>query len=88
MENFDESLSEMNNEELPASAEEVIYPPKYQKQDQTANIWLKSFFSLALYLVLGYYIFHSFKILMMITAIVFADSLAIIGIIVAFIANG
>ena len=71
MENFEESLPERNNEEIQASVEEaIVYLPKYEKPDQTSNIWLKSFFSLALYLVLGYYIFHSFKMLLMITAIV------------------
>lgn len=71
MENFEESLQERDNEEMNASAgEAIVYPPKYEKPDQTSNIWLKSFFSLALYLVLGYYIFHSFKMLLMITAIV------------------
>ncbi len=71
MENFEETLPERNNEESHASIEEaLVYPPKFEKPDQTANIWLRSFFSLALYLILGYYIFHSFKMLLMITAIV------------------
>ncbi len=71
MENFEETLPERNKEETDASVEEaVVYPPKYEKPEQTSNIWLKSVFSLALYLVLGYYIFHSFKMLLMITAIV------------------
>ena len=71
MENFEESLPERDNVEMNASIEEaIVYLPKYEKPDQTSNIWLKSFFSLALYLVLGYYIFHSFKMLLMITAIV------------------
>jgi Zn-dependent protease len=71
MENFEETLPEKNNEEMPVSTEEtVVYPPKFEKPDQTTNIWMRSIFSLALYLVLGYYIFHSFKMLLMITAIV------------------
>ncbi|HEY6064426.1 MAG TPA: hypothetical protein VIV35_12495, partial [Chitinophagaceae bacterium] len=82
MENFEETLPESNNEETHASVEEaIVYPPsvtedlsevlpKYEKPEQTVNIWLKSFVSLALYLVLGYYIFHSFKMLLMITTIV------------------
>src|SRR5690606_4411061 len=49
----------------------VIYPPKYQKPDEpTPNVWLKSITSLALYLVLGYYIFHSFEMLLLITGII------------------
>ncbi len=49
----------------------VIYPPKFQKPDEpTPNVWLKSITSLALYLVLGYYIFHSFEMLLLITGII------------------
>ena len=48
-----------------------VYPPKFQKaEEQPANVWLKSIVSLALYLILGYYIFHSFEMLLLITAIV------------------
>jgi len=47
-----------------------IYPPKFQKPEQPSNVWIKSIVSLALYLVLGYYIFHSFTMLLLITAIV------------------
>ena len=48
----------------------MVYPPKFQKQEQPANVWMRSIISLALYLVLGYYIFHSFTMLLIITAIV------------------
>ena len=58
------------NEDRPALAEAFIYPPKYQKADQPANIWLRSLTSLALYLILGYYIFPSYIMLLLITAIV------------------
>ena len=69
MENFSNPLPQTNKEELSVpSTEAIIYPPKYKKQDQTSNIWLKSFISLAVYLVLGYYIFPSYKILLLITA--------------------
>jgi stage IV sporulation protein FB len=78
MENFDNPLPENipaqrieSNEEIPESAgETIVYPPKFEKPEQTTNIWLKSLFSLALFLFLGYYIFHSFKMLLLITAIV------------------
>lgn len=71
MENFLGSPPELNNEETPVSTQDgIVYPPKFEKPEQTANIWMKSIVSLALYLVLGYYIFHSFKMLLMITAIV------------------
>lgn len=69
----DQPLSsyESSSEVTPVIQEsQVIYPPKYQKKEEPANVWLKSIISLALYLVLGYYIFHSFAILLVITAIV------------------
>ncbi|RYY55939.1 MAG: hypothetical protein EOO09_08640 [Chitinophagaceae bacterium] len=51
--------------------EQVSYPPKYSKHaEQPSNIWLKSATSLVLYLVIGYYIFKSFNMLLLITAIV------------------
>lgn len=56
----------------PAEGEAVIaYPPRFEKkEDHAANVWLKSASSLALYLILGYIIFHSFSMLLLITAIV------------------
>jgi Zn-dependent protease len=50
--------------------ESISYPPKYQRPDNTANIWLRSIISLALYLLLGYYVFPSYPTLLLITAIV------------------
>ena len=50
--------------------EESDYPPKYQPEAQTSNVWAKSILSLAAYLLLGYYIFPSYKMLLLITAIV------------------
>lgn len=76
MESIAEHLPERNSEESPfSSTEAFVYPPKYEKQDRTSNIWLKSFISLAAYLVLGYYIFPSYKILLLITAIVMIHEL-------------
>ncbi len=49
--------------------------PKYEKPDKAASIWLRSFTSLAMYLVLGYYFFPSYKILLLITAIVLIHEL-------------
>lgn len=57
-------------EEQPVSEAVFVYPPKYQKQEQPANVWLRSITSLALYLILGYYIFPSYRMLLLITAIV------------------
>jgi stage IV sporulation protein FB len=54
---------------LPA-AEETIYPPRYEKPEQPTHALLKSISSLAVYLFLGYYIFPSYKILLVVTAIV------------------
>ena len=51
------------------------YPSKYIKPDNTANIWLRSIGSLALYLLLGYYVFPSYNILLLITAIVLIHEL-------------
>ncbi len=71
MDNFPAPFPEMNDEVQPtAPAEAFVYPPKFEKPDPTTSIWLRSFLSLALYLVLGYYIFHSFIMLLLITAIV------------------
>ena len=70
MENF---LSTSNGpiEEQPDSPEAAfVYPQKYKKQEQPSNVWLRSITSLALYLILGYYIFPSYKMLLLITAIV------------------
>jgi stage IV sporulation protein FB len=63
-------------EEQALPAEEIIvYPPKFQKPDQQTNIWTKSLLSLTLYLVLGYYFFPSYKILLLITAVVMIHEL-------------
>ncbi|HYC39042.1 MAG TPA: site-2 protease family protein [Chitinophagaceae bacterium] len=56
--------------ESPVQPDVVYYPPKFQKPQDTGNIWWRSILSLALYLALGYYIFHSFTVLLIITAIV------------------
>ncbi|RYY61982.1 MAG: hypothetical protein EOO05_04405 [Chitinophagaceae bacterium] len=54
-----------------AAEDVIIYPPKYRKpEEKRTNVWLKSATSLLLYLVLGYYIFKSFNMLLLITAIV------------------
>jgi len=71
MENDPMSLNKPVSKELSAPNEaSTVYPPKFQKPEQTTNIWLRSFASLALYLILGYYIFPSYKMLLLITAIV------------------
>src|SRR5688500_17973675 len=69
MENFP-SPAAPTNEDRPVLAEAIAYPPKYYKEEQPANIWLRSLTSLALYLILDYYIFPSYIMLLLITAIV------------------
>ena len=76
MENFPEPIYQPDNGEQVVSREPAfIYPPKFQKQEQATNVWLRSFTSLALYLILGYYIFPSYKMLLLITAIVIVHEL-------------
>lgn len=53
-----------------ATGDTAVFPEKYQAAEEQPNIWLKSVTSLAIYLLLGYYIFPSYKILLLITAIV------------------
>lgn len=54
----------------PAEQHAVMFPPKFEKNERENSIWLRSIISLALYLVLGYYIFHRFDMLLLITGIV------------------
>lgn len=54
---------------------DIFYPPKYAKKKKAANVWLQSAVSLAAYLLLGYYIFNSYKMLLVITAIVLLHEL-------------
>jgi len=51
--------------------EAIVIPPKFEKKERSvSNIWMRSFTSLALYLILGYYIFPSYTMLLLVTAIV------------------
>lgn len=70
MENFEEPKPETNEVSVSVTDSIIVYPPKFQKQDAPANVWIKSALSLAFYLIIGYYIFPSYKILLLITAIV------------------
>jgi stage IV sporulation protein FB len=70
MENLATSSYEPHGELTVSPETAIVYPPKFQKQEQPANIWLRSIGSLALYLVLGYYVFPSYVILLLITVIV------------------
>ena len=54
-----------------ANSETAFFPPKPTAPEKpVSNIWLRSLGSLALYVILGYYVFKSFNILILITAIV------------------
>jgi len=76
MEDFDETITGPVNEEQASSPDNgFIYPSKFQKAEKNSNVWLRSFMSLALYLILGYYIFPSYQILLLITAIVMLHEL-------------
>ena len=70
MENFPSPSYESNEQQSVSPEAAFVYPPKYKKQEQPTNVWLRSITSLALYLILGYYIFPSYKMLLLITAIV------------------
>lgn len=70
MEQFPLSSGETDQREEDPSPELIVYPPKYQKQEKPANAWTRSVMSLALYLLLGYFIFPGYKMLLLITAIV------------------
>jgi Zn-dependent protease len=49
----------------------IQYPPKFEKKERSVvNVWMQSIISLALYLILGYYIFPSYTMLLLVTAIV------------------
>jgi len=71
MENYSPE-NPISPEERPANEATVVVPSKPAEEEpkSAANIWTRSATSLALYLVLGYYIFHSFEMLLLITAIV------------------
>lgn len=78
MDNFQDPIegSKQASEVPDTIVPSFAYPPKYQKpEEESGNVWLKSIVSLALYLVLGYYIFHSFTMLLLITAIVIIHEL-------------
>jgi stage IV sporulation protein FB len=72
MENYLSTDNPLIPEEQPSAEEAVIIPPKPTAAEPKSkiNIWTRSLTSLALYLILGYYIFHSFEMLLLITAIV------------------
>jgi stage IV sporulation protein FB len=54
----------------------IVIPPKFEKPEQAAsNVWFKSLISLALYLVFGYYIFHSLSMLLLITLMIIIHEL-------------
>lgn len=77
MDQWEEQAGEMKDESNSTPVEPAfIYPPKFEKTEvNPANIWLRSLVSLALYLLIGYYIFPSYNILLLITLIVLIHEL-------------
>ncbi len=69
-----EPLSPLTPDPSPSSSppgeEAVLYPSKPFLDEKSANVWVKSLGSLALYLVVGYVIFQDWKLLLIITGIV------------------
>jgi Zn-dependent protease len=55
-----------------STAENAIdtFPPKFERSKNIVNVWLKSLMTLALYLIIGFYIFKKWELLLLITAIV------------------
>ena len=54
-----------------SSTTAFVYPPKPELEDKKGNVWIRSLFSLVLYLLIGYYFFSANWILLLIlTAIV------------------
>src|SRR5262245_55373702 len=72
MENYSDPLQGPSQDSAVSAAETLSIPPKPSPEEpkSVASIRLRSATSLALYLLLGYYIFHSFEWLLLITAIV------------------
>jgi stage IV sporulation protein FB len=71
MEHFSAPNNSLKQQDQPLSEAVLIIPkPSGDEPKSSTNVWLRSISSLALYLILGYYIFHSFDMLLLITAIV------------------
>ncbi len=76
MENFQDPIPGNTDPASPVSTEgSIVYPSKYQKQENSSNIWVRSLASLALYLLAGFYIFRDYRTLLLITAIVMIHEL-------------
>lgn len=71
----DEREEKLPGQQSVPTDEAIDFPPKYVKEENPVIIWLRSIASLAAYLILGYYIFPSYKILLLITAIVMIHEL-------------
>jgi stage IV sporulation protein FB len=61
----------------PVASEEIILSPKpeLEEKKEKVNVWVKSFSSLALYLLIGYFFFPDWVILLIITGIVIVHEL-------------
>lgn len=73
MDNTREPIENMPDELVAGTT--IAFPPKYRIPGNRSSVWLRSLVSLALYLIIGYYIFPSYKILLLITIIVIIHEL-------------
>lgn len=71
MDQFQEQGGEQFEGEQQGLSQEPVYPPKYTAPPASVrSIWIRSLLSLAVYLAIGYYIFPTYQMLLLITAIV------------------
>lgn len=70
MDQPNEEVLYTTDEENSLPGEAIIYPPKFTEETRPINAWIKSLASLAIYLLLGYYIFKRWELLLLITAVV------------------
>lgn len=75
MQNYNTSANENMTDEGGNESLPFQYPPKFEKPLRSGNVWIKSLVSLAFYLILGYYIFPSYQILILITIVVIIHEL-------------
>lgn len=71
MEQLQEQEGPQHQEDATAEPRATVYPPKFTAPPASATaIWMRSIVSLVIYLTIGYYIFPTYQMLLLITAIV------------------
>lgn len=63
-------LPENNDPSAHPEGETLTYPPKPVLEEKSMNVWVKSIGSLALYLIIGFFIFQDWSLLFIVTGIV------------------